>query len=95
MVALGIAGTGGMAEYHVKKFRALEGVTISACKDRNWDHAEAFSQRFEIPRFLPPSPICWRPRFVPPFPARLSIATIGICAKRFWNTGSRYFAKSL
>ena len=52
MVALGVAGTGGMAEYHVKKFRALEGVTIAACKDRNWDHAEAFSQRFEIPWFF-------------------------------------------
>lgn len=52
MVTLGIAGTGGMAEYHVKKFRALEGVTITACKDRNRDHAEAFAQKFEIPRFF-------------------------------------------
>ncbi len=49
MVRLGIAGTGGMAEYQAKKFALLPDCVLSACKDHKLDHARAFAQRFAIP----------------------------------------------
>jgi predicted dehydrogenase len=50
---VGIVGSGGMAEYHVKKFAALPGVAIAACCDRREDRARAFAQRLGIPRWFP------------------------------------------
>jgi predicted dehydrogenase len=41
-----------MAEYHVKKFSALPGVTVSACADRSPDKARWFAQRLGIPRWF-------------------------------------------
>jgi len=49
MVRLGIAGTGGMAEYQAKKFSSLAGCSLAACKDHKLEHAQAFAQRFAIP----------------------------------------------
>lgn len=49
MVRIGIIGTGGMAEYQAKKFSAVEGCVLSACKDHKENHAEDFARRFSIP----------------------------------------------
>lgn len=49
MVRIGIIGTGGMAEYQAKKFSAVEGCVLSACKDHKESHAEDFARRFSIP----------------------------------------------
>ncbi|OHD77001.1 MAG: hypothetical protein A3J97_11930 [Spirochaetes bacterium RIFOXYC1_FULL_54_7] len=50
MLRLGIAGTGAMAAYQVRKFRAMDGCQISACVDRNPGNAADFALRFGIPR---------------------------------------------
>lgn len=49
MIRLGIVGTGGMAEYQVRKFSELPGCALVACKDHKEDHAADFCDRFSIP----------------------------------------------
>jgi predicted dehydrogenase len=54
---MAIAGSGGMAGYQVRKFRAVPGCTISACKDHIMAHAESFALQYAIPGYfdsLPP-----------------------------------------
>ncbi len=46
---MGIVGSGGMAEYQVKKFSAIPGCVIVACKDHREDQAADFARRFSIP----------------------------------------------
>jgi len=52
LVRIGIVGSGGMAEYHAKKFSALPGVSVSACSDRLLDRARGFAERMGIPRWF-------------------------------------------
>jgi predicted dehydrogenase len=42
---MGIAGTGGMAEYQARKFAALPGCILTACKDHKPDHGQVFAAR--------------------------------------------------
>ncbi len=49
MTRLAIVGTGGMAEYQAKKFAENGNCAITACADRNADHARNFARRFDIP----------------------------------------------
>jgi predicted dehydrogenase len=52
LVRIGVVGSGGMAEYHVKKFSALPGVVVVACADRSVDHARGFAERLGIPKWF-------------------------------------------
>ena len=51
MIHLAIAGSGGMAHYHVKKFSQIPSCTISACKDHIASHARSFADQYGIPRW--------------------------------------------
>lgn len=51
MIRLAIVGTGGMAEYHAKRFRAQGNVKIVACADRKGENARRFAAEFGIPRW--------------------------------------------
>ena len=52
LVRLGIVGSGGMAEYHARKFSAVPGVVVTACSDRSVEHARGFAERLGIPRWF-------------------------------------------
>jgi predicted dehydrogenase len=52
LVRIGVVGSGGMAEYHVKKFAALPGVAVTACASRSAEHAREFARRLGIPRWF-------------------------------------------
>jgi predicted dehydrogenase len=52
LVRVGIVGSGGMAEYHVKKFSALPGVVVAGCCDRQAARAREFAARLRIPRWF-------------------------------------------
>jgi predicted dehydrogenase len=52
MVRIGVIGSGGMAEYHVKKFASLPGVAVTACASRSPEHAREFARRLGIPRWF-------------------------------------------
>ncbi|MHB9151218.1 MAG: Gfo/Idh/MocA family protein [Spirochaetales bacterium] len=49
MTRLAIVGTGGMADYQARKFAEIGDCAITACADRNADHARDFARRFDIP----------------------------------------------
>lgn len=49
MVRLAIAGSGGMANYHAKKFSSLHNCVLSACKDHVALHAQQFAADHNIP----------------------------------------------
>ncbi len=51
MIRLAIAGSGGMARYHAKKFSAIPECFLSACKDHVASNAESFSKKFNIPHW--------------------------------------------
>ncbi|MDP2790925.1 MAG: Gfo/Idh/MocA family oxidoreductase, partial [Rectinemataceae bacterium] len=48
-VRMALVGAGAMADYHVKKFTAIPGVSIQACADHRSAKAEAFAARYGIP----------------------------------------------
>ncbi len=48
-VRIALVGTGAMAEYHVRKFSAIPGVSIPACADHRSSRAEAFAAKYGIP----------------------------------------------
>jgi predicted dehydrogenase len=48
-VRIGVVGSGGMAEYHARKFAAIPGVVVTACADRQAGSARAFAARNGIP----------------------------------------------
>jgi predicted dehydrogenase len=52
VIRLGIVGSGGMAEYHARKFSALPGVAVSACSNRSLEHARGFAERMGIPHWF-------------------------------------------
>jgi len=49
MVRLGIIGTGGMAQYHARRFQAIRGCRVVACCDIVPGRAAAFAARYGIP----------------------------------------------
>lgn len=51
MVRLAIAGSGGMANYHAKKFSTLSNCVLSACKDHILEHARIFALKHDIPHW--------------------------------------------
>jgi predicted dehydrogenase len=46
---LGIVGTGAMAEYHTRRFSAIEGVSVAAVVDRDEPRAQIFAANAGIP----------------------------------------------
>lgn len=51
MIKLAIVGTGGMAQGHAEKFRAMRGVKLTACCDIDKKLARTFAAAHDIPAF--------------------------------------------
>jgi predicted dehydrogenase len=52
MVRLAIAGSGGMAHYHAKKFSSIPSCEVDACKDHVLENAIQFARAHNIPHWF-------------------------------------------
>ena len=50
MIALGLIGTGGMANHHALQYSQIDGVKIAACCDVSKERAAAFAQKWSVPK---------------------------------------------